>query len=135
MRKVTRILNPYWSDSENPRVCGKDAKGVLYIMSPKPSKSFFGEKGTKDLPKQFFAITDTMEYVSKDKDGNPIAGKPVVKREEVIAAFLTKEEAYEAFNDDRLLEAECEAHYQAAVATLKVDTTKVPTSEELNASA
>lgn len=124
MRRLTQILNPYWSS--NGRLVGKDSKGVLYVMPTKAAKAVFGEE---KLPELIYAIVAQVEYKPLKE------GEPVIKRDDIVAAFKTKAAALEAFNSDRLLEAEAEAHFQHAVASLNVSSVAPATVEQLQASA
>lgn len=76
----------------------------------------------ENLPKELFALTDTKTFQKIDATTKQPTGE-TFSRVQACSIFKTKEEMFAAKNDERLLDAECEANFvkSATALGLKVE--------------
>ena len=83
------------------------------------------------LPKELFALVGTKTFNELD----PTTKQPTEKtftRVQALSIFLTKEEMFNAKNDARLLNDECEAHYKKQASALGLSVESVTALQNAN---
>ncbi len=118
--------------TKGKRLYGETAGGVGYMMPAKKTERFLKNLPDGKIPETLYCIVDSVKYnelsTEKDADGNylPKTDKEgnviTFSRNDILAAFTTKEKCIEVYNDDALMQIEADAQLQQAATAAGLST-------------